>query len=157
MDVAFPYWPKKHAKKQPERRHGVTYKTSAKILRASLPPTQEIVSDIFGIKSKPEQVSYYHVATELPTKPSWLAATKNVYCVCVSLQRLNVSTAATYFTESEEYIERPWAQDDIWVQIHQRIYQKKRGGGQGHLKNKKEEINTRKEKRKETVFFNGFL
>ena len=41
------------------------------------PPTQDIVSNVYKVKAKPELVLYYHAAAGFPTKKTWLAAIRN--------------------------------------------------------------------------------
>ena len=64
------------------------------------PPTQDIVSNVYEIKTKPELVRYYHAAAGFPTKPSWLAAIRNNHYR--SWHGLDATIASKYFPESHE-------------------------------------------------------
>ena len=64
------------------------------------PPTQDIVSNVYEVKTKPELVRYYHAAAGFPTKPSWLAAIRNNHYK--SWPGLDATIALKYFPESHK-------------------------------------------------------
>ena len=51
-------------------------RSPCQILEALLPPTRDIVNNVYEIKTKPELVRYYHTTAGFPIKPSWLATIK---------------------------------------------------------------------------------
>jgi len=70
------------------------------ILQSIKPPTQDVVSNVYEVKTKPELVRYYHAAAGFPTKPSWLAAIRNGHYE--SWPGFNGTVAAKHFPESHE-------------------------------------------------------
>ena len=70
------------------------------ILQSMKPPTQDIVSNVYEVKTKPELVRYYHTTAGSPTKSSWLVAIRNGHYE--SWPGLNVTVAAKHFPESHE-------------------------------------------------------
>ena len=52
-------------------------RASQQILQTMPPPTRDVVTNVYELKTKPELVRYYHAAAGFPTKPSWLAAIRN--------------------------------------------------------------------------------
>ena len=71
-----------------------------RILNQLQPPTQEIVSNVYEIKTKPELVQYYHATAGFTTKPSWLAAIRNGHYN--TWPGLGATIAAKYFPKSHE-------------------------------------------------------
>jgi len=75
-------------------------KAPQQILQKRPPPTRDIVSNVYELKTRPELVRYYHAAAGFPTKPSWLAAIRNGHYR--TWPGLDAAIAAKYFPESHE-------------------------------------------------------
>ena len=75
-------------------------RSPCQILEELPPPTHEIVSNVYEIKTKPELVRYYHAAAGFPTKPSWPAAIRNGHYK--TWPGLSAAAVAKHFPESQE-------------------------------------------------------
>ena len=70
------------------------------LLRTQPPPPPEKILNVYGVKTKPESMRYYHAAAGFPAKPTWLTAIKNGhYKTWPGLDR---TMAAKYFPEAKE-------------------------------------------------------